>query len=190
MLQPHVFWVKAAEWGRMITNGDPGACMYTFDENGIVQSEEHRQTCIDWLDQHCREAAKLNEDPEEDNKGIDTLIEYLRAAPIGQRPVVPLHVPYILYREDLPDACVRECSMPGQDASAPVTKWRETLRFTVHRRRARRCLEGYGAWEDEEIAALSGEALAEKILWLACNDFRERDLAPHGENGSDIFVLE
>lgn len=81
-MTPHEFWLKAAEWGSYMRNGDPGACMYGFDEHGAVQSEEHRQNCIEWLDKDCREAAKHNA-PEDDN--IDELIEYLKTAPVDHR---------------------------------------------------------------------------------------------------------
>lgn len=189
MLQPHAFWAKAAQWGSFITNGDPGACMYTFDENGIVRSEDHRQTCIDWLDRHCRDAAKHNEDPEEDNRGIDALIEYLRAAPIGEKPVVPLHVDYTLGIEELPDACIRECSSSG-DVSGAVAFWRQELHFTVNQTRARCCLEGYGSWDRDELAAMTDEDVADRILWLACGDFSEHRESRADEAGSDIFVLE
>jgi hypothetical protein len=42
-LSPCEFWLKAAEWSSYMSSGDPGACMYGFDETGAVQSEAHRQ---------------------------------------------------------------------------------------------------------------------------------------------------
>lgn len=83
-MTPQEFWGKAAEWGSCMTGGDPSACMYGFDERGMVQSEEHRRTCIEWLDKDCREAAKRN--PPEDNN-IDDLIRYLKTAPIITRSI-------------------------------------------------------------------------------------------------------
>jgi hypothetical protein len=82
MLTPEAFYLQAAQWGRYIRNGDPGSCLYTFDERGLVQSEAHRVQCIVWLDGHCRSAAALNEDPAADNAMIDALLADLRAAPI------------------------------------------------------------------------------------------------------------
>jgi hypothetical protein len=75
------FWERAAQWGSYMRAGDPGACLYGFDERGYVQSEDHRQACIRYLDGDCRAAAKLNEDPVSDNREIDALIEYLRCCP-------------------------------------------------------------------------------------------------------------
>ena len=80
-MSPEEFWLKAASWGSYMASGDPGACMYGFDERGVVQSEAHRAACIAHLDGHCREAAAVNDDPDADNAEIDELIEYLRSAP-------------------------------------------------------------------------------------------------------------
>ncbi len=82
MMTPHEFWLKASGWGSFMTSGDPGACMYGFNERGEVRSEQHRKQCIAWLAGECREAAKCNDDPEADNKEIDDLIAYLRTAPL------------------------------------------------------------------------------------------------------------
>lgn len=85
MLTPKVFWTKAAQWGSFMRNGDPGACMYGFDESGTVQSEEHRKDCLDYIEAHCRAAAKLNDDPEACDKELDQLVEYLKATPFPVR---------------------------------------------------------------------------------------------------------
>ena len=84
MLTPEKFWLKAADWGSYMSDGDPGACMYGFSEDGKVQSEQHRSQCIAWLDGECREAANLNDDPAADNAEIDELIAYLRTAPLAR----------------------------------------------------------------------------------------------------------
>lgn len=38
----HDAWLYAASWGSAITGGDPGACLYGFDESFVMQSEAHR----------------------------------------------------------------------------------------------------------------------------------------------------
>lgn len=85
-LTPRKFWETAATWGSFMTSGDPGACMYGFDEKGVVQSEEHRADCIAYIEKHCREAAKANgaagEDEAAQNRELDAMIEYLRSAPM------------------------------------------------------------------------------------------------------------
>lgn len=168
-IPPARFWARAATYGSMITNGDPGACMYTFDEDGIVRSEEHRSECIAWLE------GFPNPDPEEQREIAD-LLEYLREAPIGVRPDFPTHVDWTLEPDDLPIRCIAECSQAGN-----VEAWRQKLTFTVDQSRARHCLQGYGAWCAQEIAAMSDDDVADRILWLACCDFKE---------GGDLFVLE
>ena len=82
-MTPTEFWLAAAEWGSYMTSGDPGACMYGFDEHGRVQSEEHRQRCINWITNNCRDAADANENPSEDHDQLDEMLDYLDTAPIG-----------------------------------------------------------------------------------------------------------
>lgn len=82
-MSPTEFWLAAAEWGSYMTSGDPGACMYGFDERGCVQSEEHRENCIRWITDNCRSAADANDNPDEDNEQLDNMLVYLKTAPIG-----------------------------------------------------------------------------------------------------------
>lgn len=91
ILNPKQFWEVAATWGSAMTSGDPGACMYGFDERGIVQSEEHRQQCIAYIEDDCRKAAEVNiaagEDAEEQHGEIEAMLAYLKGAPIeGELP--------------------------------------------------------------------------------------------------------
>ncbi len=101
-----------------------------------------------------------------------------------------LHTDSILYIDDLPAECIEDCTRPGMAADAAVQHWRETLDFTVNRKRAVECLCSYGAWERAELEASSDEDLAERILWLACGNFDEWDGTDDSPCGSDIFVLE
>jgi hypothetical protein len=82
-MTPTEFWLTAAQWGSYMSSGDPGACMYGFDERGTVQSENHRRACIEHLNTEGRAAAARNDDPEADNEEIDSLIAYLRKAKVG-----------------------------------------------------------------------------------------------------------
>jgi hypothetical protein len=45
-------WLYAAQWGSFIRNGDPGACLYGFDESFRVQSEAHRADCLAEMAKH------------------------------------------------------------------------------------------------------------------------------------------
>lgn len=109
-----------------------------------------------------------------------------------------LHVEYALDSVQLPVDCIRDCSASG-DVSQAVEYWRNRLNLTVNRERAIECLKGYGAWDDETLAASSNNEIAERILWLACCDFseyntwikRNPDKSPQdADYGSDVFVLE
>lgn len=53
-LTPKDAWLYAAQWGSYMHGGDPGACMYGFDEHFRVQSEGHRRDCLRWIEQ-CRQ---------------------------------------------------------------------------------------------------------------------------------------
>lgn len=109
-----------------------------------------------------------------------------------------IHVDYDIDISELPVECIEDCSSSG-DVSETVEYWRDKLDITVNRTRAIECLSGYGAWEDEELAAWTDEKIAEYILWLASGNFsdfmhwrRENPDEPE-ENascGSDVFVLE
>ena len=83
-MEPVKFWILAAGWGSYVRCGDPGACLYGFDERGAVQSEDHRSRCVAYLDNECRKAARFNEDPDAANDEIDDLIAYLETAPCLQ----------------------------------------------------------------------------------------------------------
>jgi hypothetical protein len=86
-MTPKKFWETAATWGSAMTSGDPGACMYGFSENGVVQSEQHRADCIRWIEDDCRKAAIVNaaagESLAEQNAELDALLDYLRSAPVA-----------------------------------------------------------------------------------------------------------
>lgn len=87
MLTPEQAWLRAAEWGSFMHAGDPGACMYGFDERGCVQNEAHRQACLAYIDTECREAADVNiraREPgaENQHRELDELRAYLATAPV------------------------------------------------------------------------------------------------------------
>lgn len=85
-LAPEDAWLYAASWGSYMTSGDPGACMYGFNERFHVQSEAHRRTCIDYL-ASCR--AIVAESPEHydaDELGqLDALEAAIISAPMEGR---------------------------------------------------------------------------------------------------------
>ena len=63
----------AAQWGSYMRDGDPGACMYGFNEDFKVQSEEHRSQCIAHIE--CCKALVRMEPEEYDPDELDKLDE-------------------------------------------------------------------------------------------------------------------
>lgn len=88
MMTPEEFWLTAAQWGSFVRNGDPGACLYGFNEHGTVRSEEHRAQCIAYIETLCRDAADFNiaagDDPATQHPELDALVAYLRQAPVAK----------------------------------------------------------------------------------------------------------
>ena len=87
---------------------------------------------------------------------------------------------------DLPEQCITDCSASG-DVTGAVEHWQRSLPFNVEPEAARRCLAGYGAWDDDDLAAASPTSLAQRVLWLACCDFAEHE--SNLDYGSDLFTL-
>lgn len=86
-LTPQEFWLMAATWGSAMTAGDPGACMYGFDKNGLVQSEEHRQDCIQYIKTEFRSILDANTASDDADLGqraneIQAMLMYLETAPV------------------------------------------------------------------------------------------------------------
>ena len=87
---------------------------------------------------------------------------------------------YGAFTGTLPPRCVSECTAPGHDASEAVAYWRKRLGFTVPRAQAIAYLQEFGAWQldsneyDTGLNQMSDEELADKVLWIACGDMKER----------------
>ena len=83
------------------------------------------------------------------------------------------------YVNCIPRECVADCSAAGSVDRA-VAYWRRKLDFQVPRERAIDYLAATGAWPRESnkydagLNEMSDDALAEKVLWLACGDMKER----------------
>lgn len=115
-----------------------------------------------------------------------------------------IHVSYELDIRQIPREAVEDCTVGGRDASEPVACWIDRLGFTVDQARARKCLKGYGAWDD--LDAIDDATVCQRVFWLACGDFaqyaheaREAGFDPWEEDrpgdfepscGSDSFILE
>ena len=84
---PSEFSGIAAQWGSFVTNGDPGACLYGFGDDGLVQDEDHRKACLEYIEAHCRKAADTNvasgDEPEGQHDQLDAMVEYLKSCPVS-----------------------------------------------------------------------------------------------------------
>jgi hypothetical protein len=89
----------------------------------------------------------------------------------------------VIFAEDLPGECIEDCSAPGVVDDAVAYWVREpSVAAVLHRiapDRLRRCLRGYGTWDNTNLA--DDDANRRRILWLACSTFRE---------GDDIYIVE
>jgi hypothetical protein len=66
-------------------SGDPGACMYGFNENCRVQSEEHRQAVLNYVEKECRPfviTRPQDYDADELQK-MDQFVAYIKTAPLA-----------------------------------------------------------------------------------------------------------
>jgi hypothetical protein len=77
-MTPTKAWETAAQWGSLIRAGDPGACMYGFNEKGLVQSEAHRAACLDWIDRECLPGSNKR-----DTRQLTALRAYLATAAVS-----------------------------------------------------------------------------------------------------------
>lgn len=86
-MTPYDAWLYAASWGSYMRDGDPGACMYGFNEHCRVQSERHRQDVLNWIEKECR--PNVIDDPqnydEDELENMDAFVEYIKIAPLAVR---------------------------------------------------------------------------------------------------------
>ena len=70
---------------------------------------------------------------------------------------------------DLPEECVKDCSHQGR-CDEDVEYWQTKLNLNLNRSDMIKELSEYGAWENNELEALSNDELEQKIVWIgACN---------------------
>lgn len=81
-----------AQWGSYMRAGDPGACFYSFQADGFLDSEAHRAQCLAWIDDHCRKAAARNLDPDSDNAELDAIRAYIVSARVRDPLDLPAHL--------------------------------------------------------------------------------------------------
>lgn len=70
-----------ATWGSFMTSGDPGACMYGYNDTGRPQNAAHRDNSIEWLEGCKRNVLERPDDFDDDElEKIDSCIAYLKEA--------------------------------------------------------------------------------------------------------------
>ena len=88
--------------------------------------------------------------------------------------------------KDLPEECIKDCTVPGRDAYESCKYWVNELGFAngLDIPLAKGYLKWTGGWEDDEIASLDDEETAIKILWILANDAKEGlDILSIGDGG-------
>lgn len=76
--------------------------------------------------------------------------------------------------KNLPGDCIMACSGQGR-VDDDVAFWVDELGFDIDmpRDKAIKFLSEYGAWESDELENMDIIELAEKVLWIFCNDLKE-----------------
>lgn len=83
-MSPHDAWLYAASWGSYMTSGDPGACMYGFDEKFVMQSEQHRADVLEQMKANRAYVEANRKDYAADELDqIDSFVETVKAAPVA-----------------------------------------------------------------------------------------------------------
>lgn len=82
----------ASLWWSVMTWSDPGVCMYAFGSTGRVQSEEHRQELLQYIDNNCMPSLLAWEDDDDRDKEesieeLESLREYIEHAPLEPEKV-------------------------------------------------------------------------------------------------------
>ena len=71
----------------------------------------------------------------------------------------------------IPNEAIRDCTMPGRDAFSKHAKfWVAKLYFIVPIKPAKKYLWDNGAWDTDEINAMTDDEITQKVFWLACSD--------------------
>ena len=85
-MEPAAAWQYAASWGSFITAGDPGACMYGFDERFRMQSENHRAAVLAWIETSCKPMVIERPDdyPDDELEQMAAFVAAVRVAPVDQ----------------------------------------------------------------------------------------------------------
>lgn len=85
IMSPSEAWLYAAQWGSFMHAGDPGACMYGFSEDCRPQSEQHRQSCLNWIDTECIPAVHAQPSwyDADELEQLQALRSYLVSAPLS-----------------------------------------------------------------------------------------------------------
>ena len=85
--------------------------------------------------------------------------------------------------KNLPGDCILACSGQGR-VDDDVAFWVDELGFDIDlpRDKTIKFLSEYGAWEPDELENMDIIELAEKVLWIFCNDLKEQAYDMVGED--------
>ena len=85
-LRPSQVAAVAASWGSYMSNGDPGVCMYSFGQDGLLNGEEHRKRCLEYIDRNCLPLVigPSRGYTQTDVEGLHALRRYIETAEVRQ----------------------------------------------------------------------------------------------------------
>ena len=85
-LRPSQVAAVAASWGSYMSNGDPGVCMYSFGQDGLLNGEEHRKRCLEYIDRNCLPLVigPSRGYTQADVEGLHALRRYIETAEVRQ----------------------------------------------------------------------------------------------------------
>lgn len=72
---------------------------------------------------------------------------------------------------DIPSEAIRDCTVPGQDASGDVAYWVDRLEFDAPEAETREYLDGYGAWDDDDLD--DHETNVQRLFWIICGNLHD-----------------
>lgn len=183
---PKDAYAFAATWGSFMKDGDPGACMYCFDEDCRPQSEEHKQDVLDWMEKCRLSVVAFPENYDEDElEKIDRFVEFIK------RRNIELDDPKPFIIELSTCGAVDCCTMDGDDISEESDLFQDLLDCCGPGDVSGACLhilEKYkpefrivrktgGHYENVVASKEEKQAVCEVIYCCSNTDFSEEDTA-------------
>lgn len=160
----------AAQWGSLITAGDPGAVFYSLNGSADqILNEEHRQQLIKYTEE-CLVGAKG-----QDKHELGTLLQHFKTWPTAETLCwFTSSSGLVVFQLKLVD--VVGCSHSGRCdddvAAAKKTDYLTKQLAEIDPKRLRQELREYGAWNAKDLS--DHQANLDRIVWLAAGEIQDR----------------